>query len=362
MDKKQISASNKDKQTVIYGPDGRPISKPDSIKNVIVRWIKRRKLTEFIGLLLAIIGIALAIYFYYLPKGEPDLYISLSESDETFWSFDPKNPIHRHPEEMIVLQAETPSSFYECTNIKPQDVELSGRVASKFYILNIGNWKASDVWFKIFFDVTIPMRIIGTNQWNTGYDENRGQNLAYFEGNNFDVPKQAIKPTFGILALELSLIPRMYEFPYIIGAKGVKPRERIFITRLETTHVPIEYIENAKGLESARNGNLKDALDYFRYAIQKVPNSAAFQFNLGTTLLQLERAKDAEKSLLLASRLAPNISEIWGNLGVCYLMQSRWSEALEAINRTLKLNPTSQIDLDNRDFVLKKLNEMKRKK
>jgi len=53
-------------------------------------------------------------------------------------------------------------------------------------------------------------------------------------------------------------------------------------------------------------------------------------------------AKDAEAAAALLeklSRLAPNIPEVFANLGVVYYTQNRYAQAAEAFQRALKLNP-----------------------
>lgn len=64
-------------------------------------------------------------------------------------------------------------------------------------------------------------------------------------------------------------------------------------------------VNESLGLACAGQGQLKEALSFFRSAVQEEPNQAIPHANLGTTYLKLGEASDATRELSLAARLDP---------------------------------------------------------
>ena len=70
----------------------------------------------------------------------------------------------------------------------------------------------------------------------------------------------------------------------------------------------------------------------------ELPGAARIYYNRGTQYLSLQKWPEAEKDLLTATRLQPNFSPAFGNLGVAYLRQSAWAASAEAFGHAAELD------------------------
>ncbi|HDL09672.1 MAG TPA: tetratricopeptide repeat protein [Candidatus Omnitrophica bacterium] len=80
------------------------------------------------------------------------------------------------------------------------------------------------------------------------------------------------------------------------------------------------YLQLAEILES--KGRIQEALHYYQRAVDLHPLSYSLHFKLGT-LYALKRDKRAEKEFKFALQLNPRASEVYYNLGLFYLLQSK---------------------------------------
>ena len=71
-------------------------------------------------------------------------------------------------------------------------------------------------------------------------------------------------------------------------------------------------------------------------------------FEQGEKALAEERYSDAEASFEKLKKLAPNVAEVYGRLGLVYFQEKRFEEAVPVLRQALKLKPS----LPNTDILL----------
>lgn len=381
---KQTSGNQNKKSLIQFSIAGRDIVQVagDYISNKV----NTRVLALILVISLFITGWGLYTYFY--PKGQPELYITLRERDESDWSFEMEEKILQYPEETLVLEALQSDYFYKNTFIPDltafkgsrEEFELFsrasrignftiGQVATFFYILNRGGNLAENVWFKIYFDPDMRMAIMGTDEWNTAFDENLDKSIAYYKmSKSSKAPAQSVTSANGMLALDFLPIPRTYELPYVIASDNANITERTLKVRVETDYIDPAYVNNAVGIEYIQKQGYDKAIKYFEKAVEQNGQVGVFYFNLGTSIIlkntishenfdslinlsEFRQQKNiltkAESALKKASFLSPDISEVWGNLTTCLIALEKWDEALISVKKALKINPDSEIDQYN---------------
>jgi tetratricopeptide (TPR) repeat protein len=344
------------KKVILYDSDGNPISREPTTLVKSRRKLKAKTIGKIVSGFLAMFGVAWGLYTYFVPISHPDLYVTLQPTDETEWAYEREAQQLIDPVEDFTFSVSDPDSFYQATLVPPPDEGFYGRVAAKFYVLNKGSRSASAIWLNIYLPPELPMRVIGSDEWNTGYESGSDRNVAYYQmAQGTMVGASSVVPTYGILALDVPLIPKVYEFKYTIGGAGLPSKERTLRMKVTSDEVSPAYLENAKGLEYAKTDEYEAALDSFKKAIAMQSETAAFHFNAGTMLMELNQPKQAERYFRKATTISPEIGEIWGNLGVSLLTQRKFVEALDAIDHALKINPSSEIDIDNHTYVLRML-------
>lgn len=86
-------------------------------------------------------------------------------------------------------------------------------------------------------------------------------------------------------------------------------------------------------------GNVTQAVAHFRESARLQPQSAAAQYNLGTTLLQLGDHEAAIRHLEHALRLDPGYARAHTNLGAALRLQGKLAEAIGHFRRALLARP-----------------------
>jgi tetratricopeptide (TPR) repeat protein len=87
--------------------------------------------------------------------------------------------------------------------------------------------------------------------------------------------------------------------------------------------------------------NYLDALDYFRAALGKNPDSAALYNKIGITELMLQRFKEARKDFERALKKDHQHADARNNLGVTYYLQKKYGKAISEYEKAIALSPTS---------------------
>ncbi|HEY7096822.1 MAG TPA: tetratricopeptide repeat protein [Terriglobales bacterium] len=82
-----------------------------------------------------------------------------------------------------------------------------------------------------------------------------------------------------------------------------------------------------------------DALDYYRAALKKKPDSALTYNKIGIVELQIQRYKEARKDFEKAIKADRNFSNAYNNLGAVYYEQKKYGSAIKQYEKALKLQP-----------------------
>ncbi|MGO9611373.1 MAG: tetratricopeptide repeat protein [Verrucomicrobiia bacterium] len=88
-----------------------------------------------------------------------------------------------------------------------------------------------------------------------------------------------------------------------------------------------------------REGIYADAETLWRNAIMENPNAWIAQYNVGVTLLQTGRIKEAIPYYERALRIKPDYAQAYNNLGVAWTQTGRVSEAIDCLEQALRLKP-----------------------
>jgi tetratricopeptide (TPR) repeat protein len=82
-----------------------------------------------------------------------------------------------------------------------------------------------------------------------------------------------------------------------------------------------------------------DALDYYRAALLKQPNSAEVYNKAGIAELQIQRYKEARKDFEKAIKNDKTLANAYNNLGAVLYEQKKYGPALKQYRKALKLDP-----------------------
>jgi tetratricopeptide (TPR) repeat protein len=107
-------------------------------------------------------------------------------------------------------------------------------------------------------------------------------------------------------------------------------------------------------------GRLKEAEVSYRKSIALNPNCAESHFDLGNIFKRLERLEEAEASFRKAIVLKPDYAESHNNLGVTLEEMGRLEESLKSYNRAIELRPDYAVahnNLGNTLFLLHRVEE-----
>lgn len=119
-----------------------------------------------------------------------------------------------------------------------------------------------------------------------------------------------------------------------------------------------------EGLQLLRTGDADAALAVFRDAQVEEPESARLNYNVGLALYRAERFDEAEKAFRLATVTSePEIEKRARLQGAnCAIKTGRYEEALDALNRALEVDANYAEARANREWVIRKMAELARKK
>ena len=81
------------------------------------------------------------------------------------------------------------------------------------------------------------------------------------------------------------------------------------------------------------------AAEAFEAAVQRAPNNANYQYDLGEAYLEAKKVDQAEKALQAATKADPKLFKAWWRLGLVYKMLDRPKEADEALRHAIEANP-----------------------
>jgi tetratricopeptide (TPR) repeat protein len=84
-----------------------------------------------------------------------------------------------------------------------------------------------------------------------------------------------------------------------------------------------------------------DALDYYRAALRKKPDSPQIFNKACITEIQMQRFKDATKDCERSIRSDPRYADAINNLGVAYYEQRKAGKAIKQYEKAIKLRPDS---------------------
>lgn len=96
---------------------------------------------------------------------------------------------------------------------------------------------------------------------------------------------------------------------------------------------------NSKGIELQSSGNLKEAVECYRRAIQINPAAAGYHNNLALALKDLDQCQLAEAEARIALKLRPQRADYHFNLGIILQKQKKLVEAEEAFRKAIQMDP-----------------------
>jgi tetratricopeptide (TPR) repeat protein len=144
---------------------------------------------------------------------------------------------------------------------------------------------------------------------------------------------------FCVLTLAISTVPAMWAQTSTSEMVQVSPPT---IRRAE----PPDKTASAQELEK-RGDELRsqkaylDALDYYRAALSKNPDSASIYNKAGISELLMQRYKEAGKDFEHAVRLDHQYADALNNLGVIEYEEKRYGKALKQYEKAIRLQPDS---------------------
>ncbi len=96
---------------------------------------------------------------------------------------------------------------------------------------------------------------------------------------------------------------------------------------------------NNNAIAMAQSGQLKKALAELNSIVKEKPGYVDAQNNLAVLLLSKRDYKNAAKHAEITVKISPKTSEAWDTLGAAYLGLGKAEQALNALSRSLELNP-----------------------
>jgi len=84
-----------------------------------------------------------------------------------------------------------------------------------------------------------------------------------------------------------------------------------------------------------------DAMDYYRAALTKQPNSAALLNKLGITELMIQRYREAKKAFEQSIKRDRKFADAYNNLGVVYYEERKYGPAVKQYRRAIAIDNTS---------------------
>lgn len=114
--------------------------------------------------------------------------------------------------------------------------------------------------------------------------------------------------------------------------------EQAFKQALEIDSANVAYWTNL-GVTYYSLGQLADAEQAFKSGLATATDDAELHYLLGATYLQLDRLDDAQSNLLTATELNPDLAEPYFGLGALYQLQGKREDAIKAFERFLEIGP-----------------------
>jgi tetratricopeptide (TPR) repeat protein len=96
-----------------------------------------------------------------------------------------------------------------------------------------------------------------------------------------------------------------------------------------------------QGMQAMQSGQLRAAEDYFRQVIALDPKSGSAHVNLGVAYMRERRWDDALVELHQAESLSPNVPGIRLNIGLAYYRKNDFGAAIEPFSEVLQREPGS---------------------
>ncbi len=111
---------------------------------------------------------------------------------------------------------------------------------------------------------------------------------------------------------------------------------------------PNDYlVENNLGLALAARGQVDEAIEHYRKSLQINPNNYLAENNLGLALTTKGRFDEAIRNCYQAIQINPDFSEALNNLGVALADKGRFDEAIKNFRKAIQINPDDCEALDN---------------
>lgn len=104
---------------------------------------------------------------------------------------------------------------------------------------------------------------------------------------------------------------------------------------------------NNQGILLTLKKDYSNALKYFRQADSLSPDNEQILFNLGTTLINLQRDHEAVEIFKKAVKIAPTSATIYNSLALALNNTGKTAESFAAFRRSLEITPDDPITLCN---------------
>ena len=143
---------------------------------------------------------------------------------------------------------------------------------------------------------------------------------------------------------DLAPLQRSYQFKVV--------EQTIAYSELRLRSNPRDaYSLNQLGKAMTLLGRQRDALEYFRRAVECAPDFDEARYHFGLMLAEHGKVAEARAEYETALRLNPDYFKAHNNLGLIYLQQGQLAEAAAHFQEVLRLNPGDAIASDNLERV-----------
>lgn len=152
-------------------------------------------------------------------------------------------------------------------------------------------------------------------------------------------------PRVSVVSISL-LIVSVCAFSLLSGAQAGRSEQVQVMPPLTRTIDPPSPDAKVEDLE-ARADQLRsaklflDALDYYRAAMTRAPNTARLMNKLGITQLMMMRYHDAKKSFDQCIKVDRGYADAYNNLGVVLYEEKKYGAAIKQYNKAIALDNTS---------------------
>jgi protein O-mannosyl-transferase len=115
-----------------------------------------------------------------------------------------------------------------------------------------------------------------------------------------------------------------------------------------------EYTDALNNLGRAllTKGHPQEAIEHLQQALLLKPDFLETELNLGNAFIQVDRPQDAIQHFEIALRLIPDDANTHDHLGIAYLLAGRLSDAARQFQRTLQINPNNFDACNNLAWIL----------